>query len=232
MHEPDAVDVMPGVGVLPSSTLSSQIYVMLRQQIVAGDYPPGMRLTERNLADALGVSRIPLREALPQLEADGFITTSIRRGATVTQLTMRDIVELFDVRLGMEVHAARLAARNVGLGKATDTLTEIMARADEVLPTNNSSAIASTNAELHEEIIRLSDNSLLSAMMRPLIGRMRWVFTMTSDRDPRVQCREHHELVDAIRVGDQEFAASLAYAHVERGRQPTIAALRAILPPG
>lgn len=226
------VDVMPDASALPSSTLSSQVYTMLRQRIVVGDYPPGMRLTERNLAEVLGVSRVPLREALPQLEADGFITTSIRRGATVTQLTMRDIVELFDVRLGMEVHAARLAARHAGLGRSSDALTEIMARADEVLLRNDSSVITSTNAKLHEEIIRLSDNSLLSAMMRPLIGRMRWVFTMTSDRDPTVQCREHHELVDAICAGDQDLAASLAYAHVERGRQPTIAALQAVLPPG
>jgi DNA-binding GntR family transcriptional regulator len=224
--------MMSDASTLPSSPLSSQVYMLLRQRIVAGDYPPGMRLTERNLADALGVSRVPLREALPQLEADGFITTSIRRGATVTQLTMRDIVELFDVRLGMEVHAARLAARHAALGRSTETLTEIMARADEVTLRNDSNAITSTNAELHEEFVRLSDNSLLSAMMRPLVGRMRWVFTMTADRDPTVQCREHHELVDAIRAGDQDLAASLAYAHVERGRQPTIEALSGLLPPG
>jgi DNA-binding GntR family transcriptional regulator len=221
-----------GNGALPDSTLAAQAYVMLRQRIVSGAYPPGMRLTERNLAEELGFSRVPLREALPQLEADGFITTSIRRGATVTQLTMRDIVELFDVRIGIEVHAAKLAAQHARMGGSTDPLAKVMSRADEVLLGGDSNEITSTNAQLHEEIVRLSNNSLLSAMMRPLVGRMRWVFTMTSDRDPTVQCREHHELVDAIRAGDHDLAASLAYAHVERGRQPTIAALQAFLPAG
>lgn len=223
-------DEVPANGGLPDSTLAAQAYVMVRQRIVSGDYPPGTRLTERNLAEELGVSRVPLREALPQLEADGFITTSIRRGATVTQLTMRDIVELFDVRIGMEVHAAKLAAQRARLGGSTESLALVMSRADEVLVRGDPTEITSTNAHLHEEIVRLSNNALLAAMMRPLVGRMRWVFTMTADRDPTVQCREHHELVDAIRAGDQDLAAALAYAHVERGREPTIAALRSFLP--
>ena len=217
---------------LPSEPLSSRVYELLRDQIIVGAYPPGIRLTERELAVTLGVSRVPLREALPQLEADGFINTSIRRGASVTQLTMRDIEELFDVRIGIEVYAARLAAIRASRGASTDALFDVMHRADEVLARADATEITNTNADLHEEIIRLADNSLLAAMMRPLSGRVRWVFNLTSDRDPTVQCREHHELCDAIRDGDSELAASLAYAHIERGRRPTMDALTSVLPPG
>ena len=123
-------------------------------------------MRERELADELGVSRMPLREALPQLEADGFIRTVRRRGAVVTQLTIRDIEELFDVRLGVEVYATRLAARRVGAGASADGLREAMARADAALTHRDVNAIAESNAALHEEIVRLAENSLLTTTTR------------------------------------------------------------------
>src|SRR5579862_7591453 len=93
-----------------------RIYEEIRNKIINGDLPPGTRLRERELADELGVSRVPVREALPYLQADGFITLESHRGAIVTELTLRDVRELFDVRLGVEVYAARLAAQRVANG--------------------------------------------------------------------------------------------------------------------
>ena len=85
---------------------------------------------------------------------------------------------------------------------------------------------------LHEEVVRLADNSLLWAMTRAVAGRDRWVFRMTSDRDPVVACREHHELCEAIYAGNEDFAASVSFAHIERGRRPTVDTLRSVLPAG
>jgi len=202
----------------------------IRSKILSGDLPPGTRLRERELAEELGVSRIPIREALPQLEADGFITSQSHRGAIVTELTLRDVQELFDVRLGVEVYASRLAAQRVANGADPAAMHEAMARAEFALAIGDAGQIAESNADLHETIVALADNSLLTAMMRAAFGRNRWIFRMTSDRDPVVACSEHRELCDAISAGDADFTAATAYAHIERGRKLTLETLRAVLP--
>jgi DNA-binding GntR family transcriptional regulator len=208
-----------------------RIYVQIRNKIISGDLQPGTRLRERELADELGVSRIPVREALPYLEADGFITSQSRRGAIVTELTLRDVQELFDVRLGVEVYAARLAALRVAHGANPAQLRAAMAEAERALSGGDPGLIAETNAELHETIVALAGNSLLTGMMRSVFGRDRWIFRMTSDRDPVVACAEHRELCDAIFAGDADFTAATAYAHIERGRAPTLETLKEVLPP-
>jgi DNA-binding GntR family transcriptional regulator len=211
-------------------SLSEKVYQLLRTKIISGALPPGTRLRERELADELGVSRIPVREALPQLEADGFVRSVPRRGAVVTELTLREVEELFDVRLGVEVFATRLAAQRVADGASPDGVIAAMKRADEILVTGDVNDIADSNAELHEEIIRLAGNSLLTTMMRSVAGRDRWIFRMTTNRDPVVACQEHHELCDAICAGEADFAAAISYSHIERGRKPTIDTLRSALP--
>lgn len=202
----------------------------IRNKIISGDLPPGTRLRERDLAEELGVSRIPVREALTHLEADGFITSQSHRGATVTELTLRDVEELFDVRLGVEVYASRLAAQRVASGADPAALREGMARAESALAEGDTGQIAEANADLHEAIVTLAGNSLLSAMMQSVFSRNRWIFRMTSDRDPVVACSEHRELCDAICAGDAGFAVAASYAHIERGRKPTLETLRAVLP--
>lgn len=210
---------------------SSRLYHELRTRIIRGDYPPGTRLRERELAEELHASRIPLREALPQLEADGFIETRPRRGAIVTQLTMQDVAEVYDVRLGVEVYATRLAAQQVASGARTSRLQQAMSTSRAAIATGNPTEIAETSAELHDEIVRLSGNALLISMMRLAAGRDRWIFRMTSGRDPNTACVEHEQLCDAIYTGNADLAASIAYAHIERGRIPTFTALERVLPP-
>jgi len=212
------------------TSLADKVYVEIRDRIMAGAFPQGSRLRERELADALGVSRIPLREALPRLEADGFVATSPRRGARVAQLTVRDIEEVYTVRLGVDVFAARLAALRAAAGAATAGLVTAIEVADAALADDDFDAITTANSDLHQEIVLLAGNSLLTAMMRPVTGRARWVSRLTSYPDPGVAQAEHHALRDAILAGNADLAAALQYAHIEAGREPTLSALRGILP--
>jgi DNA-binding GntR family transcriptional regulator len=129
------------------------------------------------------------------------------------------------------VHATRLAARRVASGIDPVLLRNAMNLADAVLSTGDPASIADTNADLHEAVLELADNALLATMARRVAGRDRWVFRMTADRDPALACHEHHELCEAIYAGNEEFAAAISYSHIERGRQPTVERLRAILPP-
>jgi DNA-binding GntR family transcriptional regulator len=216
---------------VPRTELSSTwIYQELRRRIILGDFPPGARLRERELAEEFDVSRIPLREAIPQLEAEGFVTTLPRRGAVVTTLTMRDVDELFEVRLGVEVYANRLAAERVAAGADTSELRAVLERCDEAVSTGDTDRISESNTALHEAIISLSGNTLLQGMLRAAAGRQRWIYRMTGGTDVRVRSDEHHRLCEAILAGDAKLAESLAYAHIARTRKPTVEALQGRLP--
>ncbi|MET3706873.1 GntR family transcriptional regulator [Arthrobacter sp. UYEF6] len=202
----------------------------IRELIISGDFAPGSRLRERELSQTLAVSRVPVREALQQLEAEGFIDASPRRGATVKQITLRDVNELFEVRLSLEVLAARLAAQASARGQPWSRLQQMMGQAEEATLRHDHAQIPLSNTALHAEIVAMGGNSLLEYSMKPLLGRMQWLFTLTGHRDPQVQCAEHLSLCQAIYDGKPDLAAALAFAHVELGREPSLQGLAGRLP--
>jgi DNA-binding GntR family transcriptional regulator len=206
-------------------------YHALREGIIAGRYQPGSRLRERDLSESLQMSRIPIREALRQLEVEGFVVTTPNRGAVVSQLTLKDVVELFDLRLSLEVLAARQAALAVAEGRADNRLREVTAEALRATQSRDAVAIRQVNTAFHAEVVAMTGNALLAATMAPLLGRIRWVFALTADRDPEVEYAEHVALCDAIYSGNPELAGALAFAHIEHGRAPSLAGLANVLPP-
>ncbi|GAB2856425.1 GntR family transcriptional regulator [Actinocorallia aurea] len=219
---------------IANGALSERVYASLREMIIDGRFQPGARLVERVLCEVLQVSRIPLREALPRLEADGFVRLLPRRGAVVRQITLRDIGDLFAVRESLEPLAARLAARRVAEGHAsaseTEGLRDLVTRARRALADGDEQGAAAANVAFHRGIVTLAGNDLLSLLMQPLDGRMEWLFRMTADRDLDVQCHEHEQLYTALMAGDAELAASLAYVHVASGRTPSLLSLADLLP--
>lgn len=210
-------------------SLAHRIYESLQDRIMSGDLPPGVWLRERELAEQMNVSRVPVREALRMLEVDTLVEILPRRGAVVTQLTIKDVRELFDVRQSLEVLAARLAAR-AATESNTAGLRTALEHARIAQDEGDDTKIAAANANFHEALHAMSDNQLLQSLMRPVLGRMRWLFRVTTFRAAHGQFDEHQHLFDAISSGDEELAAALAYAHVARGAEPSIDALRAVLP--
>lgn len=193
-------------------------YEWIRERIIDGTYPPGQRIREREVALELQVSRVPVREALPQLEIEGYIETLPRRGAVVTHMTVRAVTELFDVRASLEVLGARLAAVACAGGADASRLRELMVVAEAALLDNDERLIAEINSKLHEEILELSGNQLLRKLMWPVNGQVRRLFHVASDRDQAVQHHEHSAIVQAIAEGHSELAGALAFAHVEHSR--------------
>ncbi|MET4159547.1 GntR family transcriptional regulator [Agromyces sp. PvR057] len=211
---------------LADRSLATKIYEELRERIIEGVLPPGARIRERDLAEELNVSRIPIREALPRLESEGFIRTIPRRGAIVTELTLTDVAELFEVRSSLEVLAAKSAARACAAGASAAELESRLVTAEESLGLGDDREIAAANSAFHEEILRLSGNTLLISLMVPVNGRVRRLFRLEAERDQRVLCAEHRELCRAIQSGNAELAGSLAYAHVEHSRVDSLALMR------
>ena len=207
----------------------------LREQIITGELAMGSKLNEREIAERLQVSRIPVREALPILESEGFITTQPRRGAVVHVLTVTDAAEVFDLRRQLEPMASAFAARRAAAGADVEpmlaALRSAQGAAHPVDATSADAAPPSTrNSDLHEEIIALADHALLRRVTKLMSGRVRWLFRLTPQRDTTAMWVEHREIVDAIVAGQVDVAELLTAAHVERGRLESMPLLTGLLP--
>jgi len=206
-------------------SLSRQIRARLREAIIRGEYPQGHKLAETRIAEELQVSRVPLREAVPMLEMEGFVVTSPRRGAVVTTWTSQLIHDLFDLREVLEVGAAGHAARAVAQGTATDELEAALQHSHTVLEEGDPYRIAEASTRFHESIVALTGNALMQASMRSVSGRVQWLFYQTSELDVHDAFHDHVELAAAIGRGDVRMAEALAFAHIERDRTPSFAVL-------
>ncbi len=220
--------------MVPMTLESSPLRIAhaLRERIITGELAMGSKLNEREIAEQLEVSRIPVREALPILESEGFITSQPRRGAVVHVLTVADAMEVFDLRRQLEPMASAFAARRAAAGADVEPMLAALRSAHgAAAPGEPADAPPSTrNSDLHEEIIALADHALLRRVTKLMSGRVRWLFRLTPQRDTKGMWVEHREIVDAIVAGQADVAELLTAAHVERGRIESMPLLEGLLP--
>lgn len=220
----------------------ARIANILREQIITGELSMGSKLNEREIAERLQVSRIPVREALPILESEGFISSQPRRGAVVHALTLTDAAELFDLRRQLEPMASAFAARRAAAGADVEPMLAALRTARGAITPlttvdtsdgadpGETAPPSTRNSDLHEEIINLADHALLQRVTKLMSGRVRWLFRLTPQRDTTMMWVEHREIVDAIVAGQAEVAELLTAAHVERGRFESMPLLAELLP--
>lgn len=198
--------------------LREQVHEELRARVIDGRLQPGDRIVETAVASELGVSRVPVREAIRMLEADGLVEVVPRKGLLVRELTRQDVDEIFQMREALEVLACRLATE-----KATPAdiarLTKCVDEGRKVLARDISKA-TEASAEFHDMIARISGNRLLTSTLETLNGRVRWV--LQHNNDPVLMFEEHERILQTIKAGDAEGAARLAKQHVARSRRTTI----------
>ncbi|WP_222122030.1 GntR family transcriptional regulator [Curtobacterium sp. 9128] len=206
-------------------SLSRQIHARMREAIIRGEYPQGHKLAEVRIAEELAVSRVPLREAVPMLEMEGFVVTSPRRGAVVTTWTSDLIHELFDLREVLEVGAAGLAARAVARGTSATAVERALEHSHAVVDEGDPYRIAEASTLFHQTIVETTGNSMMEASMRSVSGRVQWLFFLTSELDVHDAFHDHVELAAAIARGDERMAEALAFAHIERDREPSFSVL-------
>jgi DNA-binding GntR family transcriptional regulator len=187
----------------------------IRQQIVDGRHPPGTRLIEDQLAQELGVSRSPVREALRVLEVERFVDMVPRKGVVVASLSLDEAAEVFEVRLALESLAARLAARKA-TADGVSRLRAIIGEAEQALAAQDIRALSRLNTNFHELVLELAGNGYLRDVMIPLRGRMQWIFSQTAGgRRGATSLREHRALAQAIADHDETAAAASAADHVQ-----------------
>ncbi len=198
-------------------TLREAVVDEIRGMITRGDIKPGDRLVEDRLAEQLGVSRNPVREALQALAAEGFVEILPRRGAVVAQITPEQAEDLFDVRTALEPLAARLAARRAD-ADGVDRLREVLEKARKATDLGELDLLAACNTEFHSLVVDLSGNDYLGLLVSPMARRVQWVFRTTAPTRAPHSWTEHEELMRAIASGDEEYAEAVARSHVAAAR--------------
>ncbi|GAB2739154.1 GntR family transcriptional regulator [Streptomyces bullii] len=203
----------------PLGAVRERVLAALRQEIIAGRLRPGDRLVERELAERFGVSRVPVREAIRALVAEGFVHFETPRRTVVRRLTPTDVKELFELREALEVYAAGLAA-----ARATPEdlagVAELLDLAANATRAGDAEMITDVNSRLHDRIVAMAGNSLLTAALEPVAGRLRWM-TRRNEEWPQLLV-EHRELFDAIASGDPERARAHARTHVRTNYRSTV----------
>lgn len=194
----------------------------IRERIMTVDLKPGQRLVERELAADLAVSRIPLREALRMLAAEGLVLLIPGKGALVAPFGPEDVTHLFDVREVLESLAAQLAATRA-TAERIKPLNDCLEQSRAAIASGDTQGIAAANAAFHAEVVALAGNPLLSSIMGPLASRVEWLFRLTASRDPHVQCAEHEAIFNLIASGNASAAAASAFAHISSGRSESVA---------
>jgi DNA-binding GntR family transcriptional regulator len=209
-----------GPGLPP---LRERVRDLLRDWIIHGRFPPGLRLYEQDLATALCISRLPVREAIRMLEAEGYLLVAARR-VCVRQVGRAAAAKLFDVRECMESLATRLSARQI-TPSGVRVLARLLEEGRAALDSNDLAAIARANVAFHEEVSHLADNDVLEGVLGPLRGRMQWL--LRENREPLRIWQEHLAIFDAIAAGDAERAAAAAQQHIFATRCEVLPHLRA-----
>ncbi len=190
---------------------SERVTRQLRDEIISGHRPPGSKLVERDLAAELGVSRVPIRDALRTLVTEGLVTSRPRTWAVVRTFTPADVEDLHEIRSAIEVLAFRLAAQRweeEGLARLRADLDRQLAaaRAGDAVEARHAAA------DFHETVTALAANELLGEIEHLLHSRMRWL--MGQHDDLLAIAAEHVELYDAIAAREVERVETLAKAHV------------------
>ena len=199
--------------------LRDVVFNTLRKAILKGELKPGERLMEIALAERLGVSRTPVREAMRKLELEGLVVMIPRRGAQVANITEKDLNDVLEVRIALE----NLSIENACARMTEEQLAELWKAAKDFEATmaeGNLVKLAEADVAFHEVIYKSSDNRRLNQVLNNLreqIYRYRVEYLLV---------KEHEEIYEAIRNRDVKQAQEISYQHIENQREAIIRSIR------
>lgn len=203
-------------------TLADKVFEDIQEDIITGRLAAGSKITEPGLAKHYGISRGPLREAIRRLEGRHLVTRVAHVGARVVSLSLRELLELYDVREGLEGMACRLAARHMS-GSDIAGLRQLLEQHEAQAELQENLAYYQKEGDLdfHYRLVQGSGNqklvSLLCGELYHLVRMYRYRFSSSSGR-PQRAFREHHQIVDAIEQRDEELAEMLMRRHIRSAR--------------
>ena len=203
-------------------SLADQVFEQLENDIIQGVYPRGEVLTELKLAEQLGVSRTPIREALRRLEQERLISDA-GKGSVVLGITEDDILDIMNIRQRIEGLAAYYATINMD-DEARAELAHIVDLQEFYYNKEDLDHLRQADDKFHDAICRLSGRTVIYDTLRPLLRKTRRYRRISMQSKDRVTntMREHREIYEAIISGNAELAMELSSKHIEKAKQHMI----------
>ncbi len=201
-----------------TATVAHRVYMVVKERIVDGDYGPGSRLTEQQIAREFDTSRTPVREAMRLLAADGFVVFKPNSGTLVRSWSSTQIREIFELRVLIEGEIAGLAALKI----SADQIAQLRALQDDMESEGadtsdaNAARLGPLNREFHRVIAQASRSerlvsTLANAIEMPIVQR---TFRSYSPAQLRRSFGQHRELIDAFDAHDAAWAQSVMSCHI------------------
>ena len=214
----------PTIALLQTSSLTTVVQQEIERAILAGEYAPGSKLIEAALADKMGVSRGPVREAFRMLEEAGLVRTEKNRGVFVRDIPIDEAVEIFDLRAAMDELVGRQLANNITPAQLKEirALVEAMEKAVKAEDAYHYHLL---NLKFHDRLVEMAGNRKLTAIYRKLIKELS-LFRRLNLADGwllPISAGEHRAIVKAIAAGDADAAGRALFDHVMESKERTIA---------
>lgn len=207
--------------------LRDVVFNTLRQAILTGEMKPGERLMEIHLANKLGVSRTPIREAIRKLELEGLVIMIPRRGAEVAQITWKNLKDVLEVRRALDVLAIELACERMEKEELA-RLYQACEKFREATLTNDARVIAQADVDFHDLIVESTRNNRLMQLVNNLSEQMyRYRFEYIKDASQHERLvKEHYEMYDSILNKNMERAAKVVRQHIDNQEEAIIMQLQ------
>ena len=203
--------------------LRDVVFNTLRQAIITGEFAPGERLMEIALANRLGVSRTPVREAIRKLELEGLVVMIPRKGAEVAKITEKDLRDVLEVRSSLEELAAELAAERMN-DEVKEKLEKALKEFEEAIESDDNAAIADSDVDFHDVIFEATGSARLIQIINNLREQMdRYRLEYVKDTEYHtVLLNEHRELAKAMVEGRKEDARKIMKRHIDNQEMTVI----------
>lgn len=207
--------------------LRDVVFNTLRQSILIGELKPGERLMEIHLANRLGVSRTPIREAIHKLEREGLVTITPRRGAEVAQITEKSMNDVLEVRQALDALCVELACDRI-TEEGTEALRKACDHFEQCVNTGDSKRIAQADVALHDIIVQATGNQRLIQLVNNLSEQMyRYRFEYIKDSSQhQTLVNEHRIIYQSIVCKDKETAAAAARTHIDNQKKAIMRQIR------
>jgi phosphonate utilization transcriptional regulator len=221
-HAPAASDAPahgPAIRLVQSSSLAMLVQRELERMILAGDLAAGAKLTEASIAELLGVSRGPVREAFRALESSGLVRLEKNRGVFVRQISVREADEIYELRAVLDEFVGRRLAQ-IATAAQVRELRQIVDRMEKATGRSDVDAYLAANLDFHDRMVELTGNSKLLLTYRRLVNELHLFrrATLTQGGALPVSTREHREIVDRIAGGQVAAAGRALHEHVMASR--------------
>lgn len=221
-----------GEDVLKRQSTKSEIVDILYRRVVAGEYAPGTWLRQEEIANELGVSPTPVREAFDHLVAEGLAEKIPYRGVRVPKFSEKEIADAFQLRFILEVKAASLAALNV-TDEQAGVMREKLKNTKDLLRPEDMPLYRRLNRELHNLIVAASDNLMLVRVYKIALNHFPdWMLYEDLNSQPKIlekslqrEYEEHQALIEAIISRDRKKAAACASNHLQNVKNELVASL-------